>query len=219
MESSGANLQPHNPNPGDPVSVFIDSGAPLPETYGDNCLVIMPRDPRTLFVYWDIQPSRFEPLRKEWGEGLNQSVTVLRVFDMTDHPVNGGVSAPFFDVEIDTNVQKWYVSVPHPGRNYKVEFGLRLTNNTFISILTSNMVIVPNGFVSDDVDAQWVTVRTAEELEAWEKVLHNVDISRGSAEFSRQMAQRWQFLKSVFSMGIHPSSMPSSLPNSRTRHE
>jgi hypothetical protein len=144
-------------------------------------------------------------------------VTVLRVFDVTDHPQDNGAAVPFFDVEISQDMRQYYVDLPQPGRRHYIEFGLRLPNGTFLSLLTSNSVVVPNGRLSDDVDAKWVSVRSQEEYEAWEKVLHNVDLGRGSADFSRQMAQRWQFLKSVFSMGVAPSSMPhmpSSMPSS-----
>jgi hypothetical protein len=183
----------------------------------------MARDPSTIFVYWDVQAERFDPLRQEWGRKLDQAVTVLRVFDVTDHPKNNGTAAPFFDVEVSQDARQSYVKLPQPGRRHQIELGLRLPDGTFISILSSNVVLVPNGRVSDDVDAQWVSIRSQAEYEAWEKVLHNVDLGRGSADFSRQMTQRWQFLKSVFSMGVAPSSMPhmpsslpSSLPSSKT---
>jgi hypothetical protein len=214
MESSGEHIKPYTPEPGDAGSVFIDNGTPLPDTYGDNCLVIMARDPRTIFVYWDVQAERFEPLRKDWGHKLDQAVTVLRVYDVTDQPKTPETS--FFDLEVSQDARQSYVKLPQPGRRHMIEFGLRLPDGTFISILSSNVVLVPNGRVSDDIDAKWVSVRSAQEYEAWEKVLQNVDLGRGSADFSRQMAQRWQFLKSVFSMGVAPSSMPSS---GSTHHE
>jgi len=222
MQTSGEHLLPHTPSPGDAVSVFIDSGAPLPDTYGDNCLVMMARDPRTLFVYWDVQPARFEPLRQEWGHQLDQAVMVLRVFDITGRAEDQWAAAPFFDVDIAHDMRQYYVNLPQTGRQHRIELGLRLPGGAFISILSSNVVLLPNGQVSDDGDAKWMAVRSVEEYEAWEKVLHNVDLGRGSADFSRQMAQRWQFLKAVFSLSPlpssftqMPSSMPSSLPSSR----
>ena len=230
MQTSGEHIKPYSPEPGDAGSVFIDSGPPLPETYGDNCLVVMARDPNTLFVYWDVQADRLETFRREWGEKLRQAAAVLRVFDVTDFPKNDGAAAPFFDVEIAQDVRQSYVKLPQPGRRHRVDFGLRLPDGTFITILSSNSVLLPNGKVSDDIDAKWVSVRSQEEYEEWEKVLHSVDLGRGSADFSRQMAQRWQFLKAVFSLGVlpssmthlpssMPSSMPGSLPSSGTRHE
>src|SRR5262249_10789289 len=154
--------------------------------------------------YWDVQPARFDPLHQEWGAQLDQAVTVLRVFDITGRASEDWAAAPFFDLEITADMRQYYIHLPQSGHQYRVELGLRLPNGLFISILSSNVILLPSGSVSDDVDAQWMKVHSKEEVEEWEKILHNVDIGRGSAEFSRQMAQRWQFLKAVFSI---PSSL------------
>jgi hypothetical protein len=218
MESSS----PHTPNDialhpyaMDGASVYVDNGAPLPETYGDHRLTIMARDPSTIFTYWEIAPWGFDELRARFGSALDHAEQILRVFDVSDIPDGDLSHAPYFDFPVHHSAMQCYVTIPRPGRRHLFELGFRLSDGTFASLLRSNIVLLPHGRVSDQLDAQWMAVRA--EYEAWEKIFQTTDIGRGSAEFSRQMAQRWQFLKSIFSWPVPPSSMmqmPSSMPSS-----
>ena len=45
----------------------VDAGAPLPEGYGDNHLVVMARDPFWFFAYWEITHERAEQIRVAHG--------------------------------------------------------------------------------------------------------------------------------------------------------
>lgn len=40
---------------GEPTSIFIDRGLPIPEVYPGQVMRVLVRDPRTLFVYWEIE--------------------------------------------------------------------------------------------------------------------------------------------------------------------
>jgi len=199
--------------------VFSDYPTSLPDSYGDHHVVILVRDPSCLFAYWELQSSRMDHLRGEWGAALDGAAFVLRVFDVTETAEDRWSQAPSFDIDLPYGAAAWYIPLSRPARRHRVEIGWRLKDGRFVSIVTSNVVLLPLGRVSDEVDAQWVAVRMSAEYAEWEKIMQSTEVGRGSAEFSKTMAQRWQFLKSVFSLSFPPSSHSigvSSLPSSKS---
>ena len=84
------------------------SGA-LPEGYGDDAAVALPRDPRTLFVFWDFCSAS----RERALQGLTGPRAVLRVFDG-----EGMVREQDFALES----RSYYLHGLEPGRAYRVEF-------------------------------------------------------------------------------------------------
>ena len=178
----------------------------MPQGYGDNRLVLLPRDPRWMFAYWEITGDRINALRSEYGTDVWETgALVLRVYDVTDLSPTDGLHAPFFDIEVsDRSARQWYIQVPEAGHAYQVELGWRLPDGRFIALLRSNRIALPFGRISDKTDSQWMTFGSVAEQQAWEIAsLQEPGIQggsgRGSADFARTMAQRWEFLKSVFS--------------------
>ena len=169
----------------------------LPETYGDNRLVTMPRDPLWFFAYWDATVDRLNALRDQVGQELWQKgQAILRVYDMTG--VQGDLSAAsrFFDVDVVFDSRRWYVKVPEAGRTYVTELGFRFPEGHFLTLARSTRINLPQGSVSNQTDSQWMIVN----MEAWEKIFEAPEHSvRGSAEIAKMMAQRWEFFRSVFS--------------------
>ncbi len=178
-----------------------ENGSPLPDFYGDNRLVLLPRDPAWFFAYWEINQERADQIRQQHGRDIwERAALVLRVYED---------DGSFFDVELHKQARQWYVSVRGPGRSYAADLGLRLPDGTFISLIHSNRITLPAGRVSDLIDAQWMAVGMTEEedLDRFRRLAAGADqIGKGSAEFSKSMALRWEFLKSVYSgsaSGIH----------------
>ncbi|MFA5976245.1 MAG: DUF4912 domain-containing protein [Elusimicrobiota bacterium] len=201
------------------ADVSVECGAPLPENYGDDRLIILPRDPNWFFAYWEITPERANQIRREHGSDIWENATlVMRVYDLSSTS-DRTETASYFDVELNKQSRQWYVKVEKSGRFYIVDLGLRWPDGRFISILRSNCIQLPMGRVSDITDAEWMSVTgmimTQEE---WDRLL-TVSVvgpgssGHGSAEFAKSMAQRWEFLKSVFSASWF-SSPPGGWPSS-----
>jgi hypothetical protein len=218
QESSHINHQPEprytdGPQPESPV----EQGAPLPEGYGDNRLVIMARDPYWFFGYWEFTKERADQLRAEHGDDIfDRAALVLRVYHASDIPTDGIDSHRFFDVDLHRFARSAYCKVPESGKRYVADLGLRLPDGRFISVLRSNKIRMPLGRVSEKTDSQWMAIGYgASEEENWNKFMEVSggvnEIGRGSAEISKTMAQRWEFLRSVFSgSNLSSSSIPSS---------
>jgi hypothetical protein len=83
----------------------------LPWTYGDDLLVALPRDPRTLFVYWDQSRATVDAA----FDGLPGPRVQLWVF------ARGAGWERVRVVDVSLEARGWYVHDLEPGRAYRAE--------------------------------------------------------------------------------------------------
>jgi len=109
----------------------------LPDCYDIDRIVLMVRDPRCLYTYWDLS----QKTREKYQDYLDQ--LVLRVSDVTDI-IYDRTNAHFcWDVPVHIFTDNWYLSVDHNNRTYLVELGFYDLNNSFVVLLCSNPVLIP----------------------------------------------------------------------------
>lgn len=95
-----------------PARPLDDEGlGDLPWTYGDDLLVALPRDPRTLFVYWDQSPGTVAAA----SAGIPDAKVQLWVFAGGDRWDRVRV------VDVALEARGWYVHDLEPGRPYRAE--------------------------------------------------------------------------------------------------
>lgn len=123
-----------------PKRIFVDTGPALPERYGRDKLVILPKDPSFIFAYWELN-------KKVEGQ------MKIRVYE-----TNVAGDKSYFDVSINSAVNNWYIKVPRPGKRYRAELGV-IKNGKFIMLLFSNTILVPRSGISDEVDEEWMIVK------------------------------------------------------------
>ncbi len=97
-----------------PPSSYDEGLGDLPWSYGDDALVALPRDPRTLFLFWDHSPA-----------------TLARAFDGLDQPraqiwlfVRGAGWERVRVVDFALESRGYYLHDLEPGRTYRVEIHL-----------------------------------------------------------------------------------------------
>jgi len=112
----------------------IDAQLPgLPEGYGEDRLVLLPRDPEWLYTYWDIRHETKDETRRRGGTNLS-----LRLFVRVD-----GQLEPLAEYWIHELSRSWYLRVPSPGQTYIAEIGYRDDKGGWLGMLQSNEVSVP----------------------------------------------------------------------------
>jgi hypothetical protein len=180
----------------------------LPQSYGDNKLVIMVRDPLWFFSYWEITPDKFDQARNQVGEALWQKgQAILRVYDMTGREGDVSAANRFFDVGISIDTRQWYVNVSEPARSYLVDLGFVFPDGRFISLLRSNRIQLPAGAISSQTDSRWMMV----DVQEWQKLLEGYDPrGRGGIDLSSMTAHRWEFFRSVYSGTTSRTGIPDS---------
>jgi hypothetical protein len=185
----------------------VDAGAPLPEGYGDNRLVILSRDPFWFFAYWEITHERAEQIRVAHGrDSWDKAALILRVYDLGESSQTPIDAATHFDVDVNKFARQHYVQVSISGHVYLADLGLRWPDGKFVSLFRSNVIRQPAGRISEEVDSQWMSVGTVTEQAAWESMaqvaIGAMGSKGGSADVSNAMSLRWEFLRSVFSGSV-----------------
>ncbi|HHW15451.1 MAG TPA: DUF4912 domain-containing protein [Firmicutes bacterium] len=130
----------------------------LPEGYGDDRVVIMPRDPQWIFAYWEISDGLRQAVARLHGPQVwEHGRLVLRVYDVTGLRFDGTNAHRSWDVEVGA-ARNWYVHVGVPERDYCLDLGLSLPDGRFILLARSNTVRTPADGFSALTDAEWLTL-------------------------------------------------------------
>lgn len=139
-------------------SPFFD-GDPLPEKYGDNKIVLMPKNPQWAFTYWETTPERINSIKAEHGEERVASARpALRVYDVTLVDFNGNNANSYFDIELPEDTGEWFIGGLNPGAAYIVDIGFKTADGAFITAARSGAVSTPRHSVSDNIDEEWMIV-------------------------------------------------------------
>jgi hypothetical protein len=137
----------------------IDESLPdLPETYGDNRIVLLPRDLAWLFAYWDLATEYKDAARAAGG-----NVLALRLYDVTGIDFDGTNARAMVEHECAEWARSWYLPTPAPDRDYVVEIGYRGADQWF-PLARSNKVSVPSDQPSTWIKDDFITIRFEEDL-------------------------------------------------------
>ena len=90
------------------LSPYDEQLGELPESYGEDAVVLLPKDPQCLYLYWDFSQATLERAFA-WMPGLH---TRLRLFD-GERMVR--------EVEFSVGARSWYLHGLSPARSYRVE--------------------------------------------------------------------------------------------------
>jgi len=166
----------------DPQTIYLNRGESLPELYGEDRLVILPRDPHNIFAYWEVSPQTRAALEKRAiEEGCPEIAYCLRVYKYA-WPEEETVES-FFDLEVSRESNNWYITVANADRYYHVELGWKAPGIPFQYLLRSNLVRTPRNGLSDLIDENW-------QLPDWkaQKLFRRISLYHlSSAEFFRRL--------------------------------
>jgi hypothetical protein len=130
----------------------------LPWSYGDDVLIALPRDPSTLFIYWDHAP---ETLRRAWA-GLEGVRPQLRLLVRE----SGGGWTVARTIEFALESRSYYVHDLAPGYSYRAEIHMvdRAGSDALLA-RPSNEVQLPPVGPSPTVDDRFMLLPWNEPLQ------------------------------------------------------
>jgi len=179
------------------VSLFIDRGAPLREHYGDTMIALLPRDPRWIYAYWEIDQASKEKVMRTQGEDIfSRSSLALRFYDVTDIIFNGSNAHRHFDVNVHSEIGNWYFQVPESGRTYVGDIGLLTQDGRFIALARSNVVSLPSGKISEIGDEEWMIVK-----EEFEKLVKEMQLDKSGLSTVEAMKILSRRLEEILPLG------------------
>jgi hypothetical protein len=130
----------------------------LPETYNDTRVVVLPKDPVWIYVYWEISKEVVKNLLKQHNGKIDFSSIVLRVYDITDIDFNGKNAHKYFDIKTTPNTLSWYINVGKYNRSCCVDIGYILENDDqgdYLTVARSNSIAMPRSGLSNITDKNW----------------------------------------------------------------
>jgi len=161
----------------------------FPHGYGDNRIVILVRDPWWIFSYWEIRRDKEEEvLRRIESAGDQRQKSVLRVYDVTDIHFNGRNAHTYFDIDLNSLANSWYINVGKPDRAWVVDIGIVTKNGDFYVLARSNVIKTPRFGMSDQLDAEWMMP----EEEYWKlfSLSGGFGLGKGSLEVREQVKRQ-----------------------------
>lgn len=136
-----------------------------PYAHGPSRVVLVARDPWSLFAHWEIPPVRRVEVLRGFGADGEQAHEILRLHESTAIPPT------FRDLTLAAGTGRVLLAVEHAGGTYRVEVGLRTASGRFVALATSNPVSTPAAQPSDDTSVRWVALgpegAAAEVAVAW----------------------------------------------------
>jgi hypothetical protein len=119
-----------------PARAFEEDRFLFPETYGENRVRLLVKDPQWLFAHWDVSPESLTELRREVGE---RTAALSRLTLRIQDPQHGGRSV----ILLPEGVRTWYVKADDTPRAYRAELGITLPSGEFRKLAESNTVRTP----------------------------------------------------------------------------
>ena len=126
--------------------IYFDK-APLPAAYFTDELVLMPKNPTTLYIYWEIRDDTYERLAANNGVIDNVVIKIFKDGHEYRKIIRHERIGSHYITEIDVN------------QNYEASIGYEDQYGNFSEVAHSAEAIAPNDKVSDNIDLVWGTVK------------------------------------------------------------
>lgn len=130
-----------------------DAPRDLPDSYGDHRLVLIARDPRWVFCYWETDPAKREEGLRKLGKSPEQTRWILRVYSLPAD--KKGARTIFADLGVDFSSSKTYLELFPSGAAFSAELGLMDQQGNFAAIVESNIIELPPDKPSENFDERW----------------------------------------------------------------
>jgi hypothetical protein len=130
--------QEKHPVEPDHNTIYLDYGPPLPDSYNQDIIVVLIRDPECVFSYWELSGTVVATTLQNITK--SNLKWILRVHSLSQKSFN--------DITIATpqnyaNIQGNYYLTVFPDTQYQLELGVFTDGNEFISLVKSNIVKTP----------------------------------------------------------------------------
>lgn len=102
----------------------------------ENMLVLLPRDPRTLFVFWQVECAELDEGQKSSEKAVSRSAAlVLRLYESSS-----GFRDKFADIAVDLKIGERYVKIPEGHKKWSADIGFLDPDGSFHVLAASQDV-------------------------------------------------------------------------------
>jgi len=129
----------------------------LPQSYGIDRLVAIPKDPDWTHLYWETTPESQRRITESEGE------IRLRGFDTTGVLFDGSNAPVALDIEVAPFARSWYAKLPYQGRVYTFEYGWVDREGEWTGIVRSQPVGFEPGMLGfRGGNEEWISIASEE---------------------------------------------------------
>ncbi|MEI7026916.1 DUF4912 domain-containing protein [Paenibacillus sp. y28] len=121
----------------------MKEGIGLYESYRKDRLVLMPRDAQSLYAYWEVTDRRKQLVEEHFRCSWDELPKWLRLYEVQDVRFNGDNASPIREYWIDPEATNSFIEAVDAQRGYCVDYGFRLFDGRFFTVLRSNEVETP----------------------------------------------------------------------------
>lgn len=132
----------------DPSKVDPSKEERWPRTHGEDALFALPKNPHTLYVYWELRLELIGLVQAHFGRRWSDLPKALRVFDVTGVWFDGTNAGGWLDVPVRGDADNWYAGDLPDGRDYVLDWGVYTDQGRFTPLLRSNCVHLPRSSAS-----------------------------------------------------------------------
>jgi hypothetical protein len=118
-------------------------------------IILAVNDPYWLHVMWDISAHSIQRAEAALKQDWYGAKLIIRVADVTSQDTTSTSETPIRDIPITGDGRNWYINVPQPPRQYRVDIGYLSRRGDFFVLARSNVVTPPKAGSSEALDAGW----------------------------------------------------------------
>jgi uncharacterized protein len=120
----------------------------LPSTYNVDTLIVMPKNPTTIYLYWELSSERCDFIANNFGVDWKRLTKIIKIYDITAIDFNGANAHREAEIPLPEMTNNWFATNLEPNRSFIAEYGIRTDDCPFFTILRSNPVETPRNSVA-----------------------------------------------------------------------
>jgi hypothetical protein len=118
-------------------------------------IILAVNDPYWLHVMWDLSAHSIQRAEAALKQDWYGAQLIIRLSDVTSQDTTSTSETPIRDIPIAGDGRNWYIHVPQPPRQYRVDVGYLSRRGDFFVLARSNVVTPPKAGSSEALDAGW----------------------------------------------------------------
>jgi hypothetical protein len=118
-------------------------------------IILAVNDPYWLHVMWDLSSQSIQRAEAALKQDWYGAKLILRLSDVTSGDTTSTSETPIRDIPVESDGRNWYINVPQPPRQYRVDIGYLSRRGDFFPIARSNIVTPPKAGSAEALDAGW----------------------------------------------------------------
>jgi hypothetical protein len=112
-------------------------------------------EPYWLHVMWDLSAHSVQRAEAALKQDWYGAKLIIRLSDVTSQDTTSTSETPIRDIPVESDGRNWYIHVPQPPRQYRVDIGYLSRRGDFFVLARSNVVTPPKAGSSESLDAGW----------------------------------------------------------------